>query len=91
MAQQEGNAIYIMIFVVAFFCVAAPVFRSTMLDLMWILPLSMSADSNNGGADNSIATTAQYQRKAEVNLSASIISKIGAISAQIDMPFCNEV
>ena len=64
-----------MIFVVAFFCVAAPVFRSIMLDLMWILPLSMSEDSNNGGADNSIATTAQYQRKAEVNLSASSISK----------------
>ena len=49
LAQQEGNAIYILIVTVAFFCLAAPIFRSIVLDLMWILPFSMSTDSNNDG------------------------------------------
>eukprot|EP00956_Cyclotella_meneghiniana_P026530 scaffold57510_cov58-Cyclotella_meneghiniana.AAC.4 len=105
LAQQEGNAIYIMIATVAFFCLAAPIFRSIVLDLMWYLPTPISSASNN----NDITTKALYRRKADAILSASSISsifdalavwlfaivlvhlEIGAISTQIDMPFCNEV
>lgn len=99
LGTEEGSGVWIMITTVVLFALAVPTFRSVAFDLMWYLPSSASlSDRNISKAEYrrkadvllSASNVSSIFDTLAVWLFAVILVhfEIGAISDQINMPFC---